>query len=60
MVPNQWTGEFRLKDKILVNNMRKQRGTKNIGYKIKKLKLKYAGHMARGDSEKCTLDPKGV
>ncbi len=46
---------IRLKDKILVNNMRKQTGAKNIGYKIKKLKLKYAGNMARENSEKWNL-----
>ncbi len=55
---------IRLKDKILVNNMRKQAGAKNIGYKIKKLKLKYVGHMARSDAEKwnikTTLYPEKV
>ncbi len=50
---------IRLKDKVKNEIIRKQTGAKNIGYIIKKLKLKYAGHMIRNNSEKwnlkCTL-----
>lgn len=54
---------IRLKDKINIKTIKAKTGAKSIGYKIKKLKLKYAGHLARGDPEKwsyrCTMwDPK--
>ncbi len=43
------------RDKIKTTNIQQQTGTVSIGYKIKKLKLKYAGHMARGNQEKRNL-----
>ncbi len=47
--------KIKIKDKISVNKIRVKTKFCDIGYRIKKLKLKYAGHMAMGDRNRWHL-----
>ena len=43
----------KLRDKVSKRQIREMTGCKDMGYYLSKLKLKYAGHMARKGNKKC-------
>ncbi len=40
---------IRLQDKVKISEIKKKKNVRDIGYIIKKMKMKYADHLVRGE-----------